>query len=136
YWVGVQSVVRIERRTEFFPDLLEALRTEQWDYVVIVWYRLRSREEHIQLAALLDQHISRGGTLSFTYPHLDEAPELWEVLGVASAEDPAEPDDVIPTEPRHPTWFFSGGAGPVGPPLWNDFGDVLWPAADSAVIGV
>lgn len=134
YWVGVQSVVRIERRTESFPDFLDALRGGGWDYVVFIWYRPRSREEHIELAGLLEEHISRGGTLSFTYPHLDEAPELWEVLGVASAEDPAAPEFIWPAAMWHPTWLGAGRLVIDAPPRWSDFGDVLTAAPGGRVI--
>jgi hypothetical protein len=137
YFSGVVSALgrRPDRYTESFVSFMQYFREEEWDYVVFIWNRLQSHEEHVELAELLERHISRGGTLAITYPNLDDAPELWEVLGVASAEDPAEPEDVFPRGPRHPMWLGSGGAGTLNPPLWSDFGDVLEPAPGSRVIG-
>jgi hypothetical protein len=137
YFSGVVQALgrRPDRYTESFVSFMQYLTQEEWDYVVFIEYGLRSPEEHVALAAALERHLSRGGTLSFTYPYLDQAPELWEVLGVASAVDPAEPEDVVPTNPRHPMWLGSAGVGVVPPLFRGDFGDILEPAGSSRVIG-
>lgn len=137
YFNGVWSALgrRPDRETGSFVSFMGYLTGEQWDYVVIVYYRLRSRAEHEALAAALEEHLDRGGTLSFTYPHLDEAPELWNVLGVASAEDPVAPEVIVPTEPRHPAWLGGAPLSISAPPFWGDFGDILTPASGGHVIG-
>lgn len=118
------------------PDLIERLQSEDWDFVLVVRYLPLSREQHEALAEGLERHISRGGTLLFTYTHLDEAPELCETLGVASAEDPVEPEAIVWTEPFPPAWLGTSRLGITAPPLWGDFGDVLTPAPGGRVIGV
>jgi hypothetical protein len=134
-WCGLGR--RPDRYTESFVSFMEYLQDQEWDYVVFVYYSLRSPEEHAALAEALEEHLARGGTLAFTYPHLDEAAELWEVLGVASADDPPEPEEVHPTtDPRHPIWLETGAIGTALPLLWIDFGDVLEPASGSVVVGM
>jgi hypothetical protein len=113
---------------------MEYLTDEQWDYVVIVYYGQRSGEEHAALVAELEGHLSRGGTLAFTYPYLDDAPELWEVLGVASAEDPFAPEDVRATSPVSPVWLETGGVDIDPPASLSDFGDVVSPGEDARII--
>jgi hypothetical protein len=138
YFSGVVSALgrRPDRYTESFVSFMQYLTQDEWDYVVFIEYGLRSREEHIALAEALEKHLSAGGTLSFTYPNLDDAPELWEVLGVAWAEDPVEPEAIVWTEPFPPPWFGAARLVITAPPLWSDFGDVLTPAPGGRVIGI
>ena len=138
YWFGVRQALGrfIDRDTRSFVSFMKYITEEEFDHVVVVYYRLRSPEEHRALAEALEAHLARGGTLAITYPHLDAAPELWEVLGVASAEDPPVPEVISPTLPLHPSWLgVVGGLGIFAPPLWADFGDVLSPGPDGVVIG-
>ncbi|MFG0286385.1 MAG: GC-type dockerin domain-anchored protein, partial [Phycisphaerales bacterium JB039] len=62
-------------------------------------------------------------------------PELQTLLGVASAVDPAAPEFIFPTDPRHPTWLETPFLAVDPPTWWPDFGDVLTPAPGGRVIG-
>ena len=136
YWLGVESAVgeRIER-TFHVPTFIDILRSQRWDCVMIAYYYPVESGDRAPLLGELRKHLDAGGTMAVTYPHLDEWPELQTLLGVASAVDPAAPEDVAATSPVHPVWLETGRVDIAPPATWPDFGDVITPVAGARAIG-
>jgi hypothetical protein len=122
--------------------LLGALRGQDWDLVIIRWFRAFRGADGDAIIDELEAHVARGGKLIFSMAQLDEQPGVWPLLGIENAMDVQEPlQDVISpagiSDPGgwHPAFLgiWRVNMDPFLPPT-NDFGDVLVPSAGSIVV--
>lgn len=142
---AISNLGLLDQTTSVFQRedlLLDALRSREWDLVIIRWFdRFRGPDG----AAVVDElaaHVDRGGTMIFSMAELDSEPEMWPILGIEDAVDLEEPlKDIRPPRggylnppERHPAFSSRPALIASDDPIGPDFGDVLQPTPGSFVI--
>ena len=125
-------------------DLLDQLRAQEWDLVIIRWRFAFGRGFEADLADELEAHVQRGGKLMFSMAKIEQNPLLWDTLGIAGTEnlELPLPNIVVPfgglftPELRHPAFSSTFGIGLVNEPAGPDYGDRLMLAAGSFPIAL
>lgn len=122
--------------------LLDALRSREWDLIIIRWERAFRGPDGDAIIALLGEHVDRDGKLIFSMASLDREPGMWPILGIEEATDIQEPlqDIVSPAglsdpDAWHPTFLgiLRVNQDPFLPPTL-DYGDTLVPVKESMVV--
>jgi hypothetical protein len=133
-----------EETTLAFADeapLLAALRSQEWDLVIIRWFDTFEGDDGAATIDELAAHVDRGGKLMFSMARLDEQPELWPVLGITQVWELSVPlEDILPTfgatDPtkRHPAFRSRRSAVADDLPPTTDYGDHLVPDLQSFAV--
>lgn len=138
--LGPHTTLLIANETE----LLTELRAQEWDLVIIRWYRPFALGQRDEIAAELEAHIQRGGKLMFSMAQIEQNRVLWDTLGIADTENLELPlPDIVaprggPFEPelRHPAHRQISRWGLGDEVFGPDYGDRLVPQAGSFPIAL
>ncbi len=102
----------------------QALASQQWDLLVIEVYNDQAVIfDKPKFITTVKDWIAGGGRLIFTLTNLDEYPELWEPLGIASVKEKSKPHGLRAHPPGNPVYV--GGITEFGFDAWPDNGDEL-----------
>ncbi|MFI4916100.1 MAG: GC-type dockerin domain-anchored protein [Phycisphaerales bacterium JB060] len=143
---AISNLGLLDQTTSVFQRedlLLDALRSRDWDLVIIRWFRVFDGPLAGDIVDELAGYVDGGGRLIFSMSRLDEQPAMWPILGIEEAVDVEEPlQDVVSTHGadevirRHPSFTrrpWEVDPDPFLPPT-SDFGDALVPAPDSFAV--
>ncbi|MEQ8317614.1 MAG: GC-type dockerin domain-anchored protein [Phycisphaerales bacterium] len=140
-WIGTAILgMGLGPHTTLIPqdgqDLLDQLRAQEWDLVIIRWRFAFGRGFEADLADELEVHVQRGGKLMFSMAKIEQNPLLWDTLGIAGTENLKLPFPQIrvpfggPLTPelRHPAFSSTFGMNLRDETFGPDYGDRLTPA--------